>query len=398
MQAFEGVRVLELGQIYNGPYCGLLFAQLGADVIKIEPPGGEPLRFRSHEPVESHEFVMLNSNKRSVVLDLKTDAGRDALLDMVETADVLIENFAPGTIQRLQLSPERLLAHNPRLVVASGKGYGSTGPYAHMSAMDITVQAMSGAASATGEPDGPPTKGGAAFVDFSGGIHLFAAISAALFQRERTGRGQIVEVSMHDTIYPMLASSLGALHNTPERQLPERTGNRHSGMAVAPYNIYPAADGWLAIICIAERHWHGVATTIGRPELIDDPRFRTTKDRAANIDAVDEAVAAFTRTRTRAELARDLQAAAVPCAPVKSIREVDTDEHLIQRGMIQYVEHPGRGRVPVPGCPLRLGDSPVAPLRAAPELGRSTGEILAELRRTAEADGPNEEQRHVVHA
>ena len=186
-QAFDGVRVLELGQIYNGPYCGLLLAQLGADVIKIEPPGGEQLRFRSHQPVESHEFVMLNSNKRSVVLDLKTDAGRQALLDLVETADVLIENFAPGTMERLQLSPERLLEHNPRLVVASGKGYGSTGPYAHMSAMDITVQAMSGSASATGESDGPPTKAGAAFVDFSGGIHLFGAISAALFQRERTG-------------------------------------------------------------------------------------------------------------------------------------------------------------------------------------------------------------------
>ena len=201
-QAFDGVRVLELGQIYNGPYCGLLLAQLGADVIKIEPPGGEQLRFRSHQPVESHEFVMLNSNKRSVVLDLKTDAGRQALLDLVETADVLIENFAPGTMERLQLAAERLLEHNPRLVVACGKGYGSTGPYAHMSAMDITVQAMSGSASATGESDGPPTKAGAAFVDFSGGIHLFGAISAALFQRERTGRGQIVEVSMHDTHLP----------------------------------------------------------------------------------------------------------------------------------------------------------------------------------------------------
>ena len=135
MSAFDGVRVLELGQIYNGPYCGLLLAQLGADVIKIEPPGGEHLRFRSHQPVESHEFVMLNSNKRSVVLDLKTDAGRQALLDLVETADVLIENFAPGTTERLQLHPARLLEHNPRLVVARGKGYGSTGPYAHMSAM-----------------------------------------------------------------------------------------------------------------------------------------------------------------------------------------------------------------------------------------------------------------------
>jgi formyl-CoA transferase len=388
--AFDGIRVLELGQIYNGPYCGLLFAQLGAEVIKIEPPAGEPLRFRSHDPVESHEFVMLNSNKRSMVLDLKTDAGRQALLDLVETADVLIENFAPGTMERLRLSAELLLEHNPRLIVASGKGYGATGPYAHMSAMDITVQAMSGSAAATGEPDGPPTKAGAAFVDFSGGIHLFAAISAALFQRERTGRGQLVEVSMHDTIYPMLASSLGGLHNNPQRELPERTGNRHSGMAVAPYNIYPASDGWLAIICIAERHWRGVTAVLGRPELADDPRFATAKERAVNIDAVDEEVSSYTSSRTRAELARDLQAAGVPCAPVKTLREVDTDEHLIQRGMIRYIDHPGRGRVPVPGCALRLSDSPVGALRAAPPLGEATEQILADLH--------HEERRHAVHA
>jgi crotonobetainyl-CoA:carnitine CoA-transferase CaiB-like acyl-CoA transferase len=388
--AFDGVRVLELGQIYNGPYCGLLLAQLGADVIKIEPPGGEQLRFRSHQPIESHEFVMLNSNKRSVVLDLKTYAGRQALLDLAQTADVLIENFAPGTMDRLLLGPTHLLEHNPRLIVASGKGYGSTGPYAHMSAMDITVQAMSGSAAATGEPDGPPTKAGAAFVDFSGGIHLFGAISAALFQRERTGRGQIVEVSMHDTIYPMLASSLGGLHNHPGRNLPERTGNRHSGMALAPYNIYEASDGWLAIICISERHWRGVATALGRPELIDDPRFRTEKDRVINIDAVDGEVAAVTSTRTRAELVADLQAVGVPCAPVKSVREVDSDEHLIQRGMIRYVDHPNRGRVPVPGCPLRLSDSTVGQLRAAPLLGQSTRDVLAEL--------SDEETEDAVHA
>ena len=156
---------------------------------------------------------------------------------------------------------------------------------------------------------------------------------------------------MHDTVYPMLASSLGGLHNNPDRELPERTGNRHTGMAVAPYNIYDTSDGWLAIICMSERHWRGLATAMGRPELIDDPRFRTAKDRVANIDAVDEEVSSHTRARTRGELVRDLQAAGVPCAPVKSIREVDTDEHLIERGMIRYVEHAARGRVPVPGSP-----------------------------------------------
>jgi formyl-CoA transferase len=161
-------------------------------------------------------------------------------------------------------------------------------------------------------------------------------------------------------------------------------------MAVAPYNIYPASDGWLAIICISERHWHGVATALGRRELIDDPRFRTEKDRVTNIDAVDEEVSSVTTTRTRADLVADLQGAGVPCAPVKSIREVDTDEHLIQRGMIQFVEHPTRGRVPVPGCPLRLSDSPVGPLRAAPALGASTEAIVAKP--------AGEEAEHVLSA
>ena len=157
-------------------------------------------------------------------------------------------------------------------------------------------------------------------------------------------------------------------------------------MALAPYNIYPASDGWLAIICISDRHWRGTAVALGRPELLDDPRFATERDRVANIDVVDDEVSSATRTRTRAELVLDLQAAGVPCAPVRSIREVDTDEHLIERGMIQYVKHAARGVVPVPGCPLRLSDSPVGPLRAAPRLDESRLEIFPE------------EREHVVHA
>jgi crotonobetainyl-CoA:carnitine CoA-transferase CaiB-like acyl-CoA transferase len=189
---------------------------------------------------------MLNSNKRSGVLDLKTDAGRHALLELVANADVLIENFAPDTMERLTLSPARLLEHNPRLIVARGKGYGTIGPYAHMSAMDITVQAMSGGAAATGDPDGPPAKAGAAFVDFSGGIHLFGAITAALYQRERSGRRQLVEVSMHDAVYPMLASSLGGLHKHPDREPPEHTGNRHTPAWPSPptTSTLPATAGW----------------------------------------------------------------------------------------------------------------------------------------------------------
>lgn len=376
MSALEGIRVLELGQIYNGPYCGLLLAQLGADVIKLEPIGGETLRFRSTNETETHEFLMLNSNKRSLALNLKTVEGKDAFRRLVSEVDVVIENFAPGTMARLGLPPESLTALNERLVYASGKGYGSTGPYANMMAMDITVQAMSGAIASTGEPDGPPMKAGPAFVDFSGGIHLYAAIMTALYQREHTGRGQIVEVSMHDTVYPMLASSLGGIHNDPDRALPERTGNRHSGLAVSPYNVYPTSDGWLAIIGITERHFKGVAEAAGRPDLLIDQRFADPKTRARNMAALDEQIADYTSTMTREELFIELQRQGVPCAPVRTVREVDEDPHLLARGMIKYVDHPGRGKVPVPGCPLQLTDSPVGELEVAPRLGSATVEVL----------------------
>ena len=266
--AFDGVRVLELGQIYNGPYCGLLLAQLGADVIKVEPPGGEPLRFRSHLPVETHEFVMLNSNKRSVVLDLKTEDGREALLDLVDTADVLIENFAPGTMDRLQLAPGAAPRAQPASDRRVGQGLRVHGPVradvgdGHHRAGDVG-RARRSPAMPTGHRRSRAPRSSTSPAASTCSARSAPRCSSA----SAPGRGQVVEVSMHDTIYPMLASSLGGLHNDPERELPERTGNRHSGMAVAPYNIYPASDGWLAIICISERHWRGVATGLGRPEL-----------------------------------------------------------------------------------------------------------------------------------
>jgi len=377
--ALEGIRVLELGQIYNGPYCALLLAQLGAEVIKVEPLDGERLRYRSTDSVETHEFLMLNSNKRSIAVNLKSPEGREAIRKLVTEVDVVVENFGPGAMARLDLAPRDLCELNPRLIYASGKGYGSTGPYAHMMAMDITVQAMSGAISSTGLPDGPPMKAGPAFIDFSGGVHLYAAIVTALFQRERTGRGQMVEVSMHDTVYPMLASSLGGIHNNPDRTLPERTGNRHSGLAVSPYNVYPARDGWLAIICISDRHFKGVLACAGREELNDDPRFADQKSRARNMDALDAELEKWTSQLSRDDLAAQLQEHGVPCAPVRTVREVDTDPHLIARGMIRYVEHPAKGRVPVPGSPLQLADSPVGPLALAPVLGSSTDAVLSEL-------------------
>ena len=376
---FQGVKVLDLGQIYNGPYCGLLLALHGADVIKLEPPGGERLRFRSAEMIESHEFMMLNSNKKSIVVDLKNGEGREVFRELVANVDVVIENLGPGAMAKLGLDPLDLVREFPRLIYASGKGYGSEGPYAHMPAMDITVQAMSGVISTTGFPDGPPVKAGPAFVDFLGGIHLFGGISAALYHREKTGKGQFVEVSMHDTVYPTLASPLGALYNDPERSLPERTGNLHSGMAICPYNVYRAKDGWLAIISVAERHFEEVVAAMGQPELAADPRFSDRFARVRHMAELDSLIEEWTGDRGRAELLQVLGARGVPCAPVLSIREVADDPHLRARGMIREVQHPAKGTVRVPASPIRFGASPLGEVRAAPALAEDTDRVLRDV-------------------
>ena len=381
LESFSGLVVLELGHIYNAPYCGLLFAHLGAEVIKVEPPTGERLRTRAPGDSDPHEFVMLNSNKKSVTFDLKASEDKEAFLKLVEKADVVIENYGPGTLARLGISPETMLERNPRVIVASGKGYGSSGPYAEMPAMDLTVQAMSGAISTTGFPDGAPVKAGPAFTDFSGAIHLFGAAMAGLYDREKTGNGQIVEVSMHDTIYPMLTSALSVLHNNPESTLPERTGNQHSGLNMAPYNVYEAADGWIAIICASDKHWLRLIEALGVGEYADDPRFADPVIRAEHMEIVDNIITAATSKFTRDEISERLGVAGVPYAPVKTLREVDEDPHLIERGMIRYVEHPENGRVPVVGNPLRMSAATTqeAHLSPAPKVGENQDEVLGRL-------------------
>ncbi|PRA04781.1 CoA transferase [Arthrobacter sp. MYb229] len=380
MKSFSNLIVLELGHIYNGPYCGLLFAHLGAEVIKVEPLGGERLRTRARGDADPQEFVMLNSNKKSIALDLKSDDGKETFLKLVDRADVLIENYAPNTLERLGLALESLLERNPRLVIASGKGYGTSGPYSKMPAMDLTVQAMSGAIGTTGFADGPPVKTGPAFTDFSGGIHLFGGAMAALFDRTLTGAGQIVEVSMHDTIYPMLTSALSALYNQPGDQLPERTGNQHSGLAIAPYNVYRAADGWLAIICASDHHWTRLAKALGFAEAIEEPRFADPVSRAEHMEEIDALVTGATSKLTRAEISDLLGSAGVPFSPVKTLREVDQDPHLIEREMIRFVDHPENGRVPVVGNPLKMStQQPGAALSVAPKVGQDQAEVLGRL-------------------
>jgi len=374
----DGVLVLDLGQIYNGPYCGLLLGFMGARVLKIEPPEGDVVRRRKRN-VEPYPLVMLNSNKESVVLDFKRPEGKALFLRLVRRADVLVENFAAGVMDRLGLGWEVLRAENPRLVYGVGTGFGLSGPYRDLPAMDLTIQAMSGIMNATGYPDLPPVKAGPAVSDFLAGVHLCAGILGALLHRERTGEGQLVEVAMLEASVMALASALGAFMDG-DGGVPERTGNRHPAMAIAPYNVYPTKDGYVAIFTASERHWHSIARVLGREDLLANPDFASTPSRAARVEEIDAMVEAWTRPRGKDEVMAILNRAHVPCAPVRNAREVVHDPHLAERGVWVDVEHPRRGKTRVPISPIRLhGSAPSAIARPAPLLGQDTDRVLAEL-------------------
>lgn len=377
----DRITVIDLSQIYNGPYATYLLALAGARVIKVEPPGGESLRRRGVVGGAALPFAMLNGNKESIVLDLKSPEGKQALRDLAAGADVLVENFAPGVMDRLGLGWETLHALNPRLIYAASSGFGSTGPYRQYPAMDLTIQAMAGIMHTTGFPDRPPVKAGPAMADFFAGTHLYGGIMTALFERERSGIARRVEVAMQDAVYASLSSSLGMHWATQGEKTapPPRTGNRHGGLAEAPYNVYPTADGHIAIICVGEIHWRSLVTEMGRPELAEDPGFATLAARVARIDAVDELVAAWTGPQTKDALFARLMAAKVPCAPVRTLDEVVNDPNMHARGALEWQDHPTLGRIVVQQSPLRYDGVPPHPITPSRDLGADTERVLAEF-------------------
>lgn len=366
-----GVRVLDLGRVYLGPWAGAMLAHAGAEVIKVEEPTGEPAR-RGGRDAMTLPLAMLNTAKQAITLDLKHPRGRELLLALVEHADVLIENFAPGTMDDLGLGPDVLQRANPRLVYGAATGYGIDGPARDQLAMDVTIQAWTGVMSATGFPDQPPVKAGPAFVDILAGTHLYAGVVTGLFKRERTGRGAIVDVAMVDTVLPALASSLVGLRR---EGVPARTGNRHAGGAITPYDVYPTADGWLAIIVLTDQHWRALAGAMGRPELGEHPDFATNTERAGRAAEVDALVAAWTSSLPRDEVCARLQGAGVPSAAVRELHEVVADEHLRGRGALVTVDTPGLGAVAAPRSPLRFRGTEPVPLTPAPRLGAGNDEV-----------------------
>jgi len=369
----SGVRVLDLGHVFQGPYATFLMAMAGADVIKVEPPRGDMSRRRARDG--DYPFRALNGCKRGIVLNLKTPRGRELLLDLCLKADVLVENFAPDVMPRLGLGVDVVMQVNPRIIYASASGFGRTGPYADKLALDLTIQAMSGLMSTTGEKGGRPLKAGVPVADFMSGAHLYGAIMTALFERERTGYGRALEVSMLEAMFAPLLPSAG--HAYSSTALPERSGNRHIADSYVPFDTFEARDGWVAIVCATDDHWLKLTEAMNRPDLASG-QLRTLRGRIDGIDELTKAIGAWVATLTRAEVSAVCERYRVPAAPLKDVREVLTDPHLRARGFLTD-QKTGAGEVALPNSPMRYEGSPLRALTPPPELGEHTDQVLREL-------------------
>ena len=372
-----GVTVIDLSHVYNGPYATFLMALAGARVIKVEPLDGEHLRSRGELGGAALPFAMLNSNKQPVTLNLKTEEGRTLLREMVARADVLVENFAPGVMDRLGLGAAELQKTNPRLIYASSSGYGKDGPYRDQPAMDLVMQAMCGVMDSTGYLDQPPVKSGAALCDFLAGIHLYAAIATALYERGQTGVGRVVEVSMQDATYMSLASSLGMLY-ARGAEAPSRTGNRHGAMGVSPYNVYRTSDGYVVLNAPGDDHFRAILDVIGAPDLKGHRSFATRVARVEHDVVVDELIGGWTSRLPKAEVVRLMREAKVPCAPVRALTEVVLDDNMHARGSLQWVDHPELGRVVLPHSPLVFEGTSRLPIEPSLPLGAANDRVIGE--------------------
>lgn len=373
----QGYRVIELAQIYAGPYCGLQLAHFGAEVIKIEPLGtGELLRKR---PPAKHGinygFLMLNAGKKSVSLNLKDPRGRDILFRLLADADVLLENYAPGALERLGLGYDDLAARFPRLVFASGKGYGRDSRFARLGAMDFTIQAASGIISMTGYEDRPGVRVTAALIDTSTGMHLAAGILAALLERERTGRGRKVEVAMLDVCMPAINGAIGVVQDGYKVR---RLGNRHS--AACPCNTYPCSDGEIWIYCLTEANWQQLARLMNREDLLSHPEYKDHRSRYKMVEQIDAMVGEWSAAQKRDDLVALLLANDIPCAPVREIDEVAADPELSERHLVRNGTIGDHDDIKVLGSAIKMsglrGDE-IPP--HVPELGEHTAEVLQGL-------------------
>jgi len=379
MGPLDGVRILDLTWVLAGPFASMVLCDLGADVIKVERPGiGDVARYTA--PIvngESCYFFSVNRGKRSVTLDLKSERGRDLFLRLVEKADVVMENFTPGTMERLGLGYATLQERNPRLIYAATSGFGQTGPDRFRPALDVVVQGMGGIMSITGEPDGPPVRPGASLGDITGGLFTAVGVLAALQERGRSGRGQMIDISMLDCQISVLENAFVRYFATGE--VPKPLGTRHP--VATPFQAFPTKDGYLVLALSwgVENQWELYCATIGRHDLIDDPRFDTPALRTEHHDELEPLLIEAMRQKTTAEWLREFDAIGLPCGPLNNIPQAAEQPQVKARGMLVEVEHPVIGKLPLPDTPVKLSRTPGGIRGASPALGEHTEEVLREL-------------------
>ncbi|MBC7897758.1 MAG: CoA transferase [Cytophagaceae bacterium] len=379
----DGVRVLDLTQVMAGPFCTMQLGDLGADVIKVEPPRtGDLSRSMGGTAMQTAgdgnaPFLALNRNKRSIVLDLKSEDDRATCIALVRTVDVLVENFRPGVTRRLGLDYESMSAMNPRLVYASISGFGQTGPYADRPGFDLIAQGMTGIMSVTGEPGGTPMKCGIPIADLSAGLFAVNGILAALLARAHSGRGQYLETSLYES-----ALALSVWETTEywaTGRAPAAMGSAHR--LNAPYQAFRTSDGYINIAALTPAHWASLCTTLGTPGMLADARYRDNAMRLANREVLAREIEAALAPHTTAAWVERLLAAGVPAGPIVDLEEALTDPHAHARQMIEPVEHPVAGRVRTLGFPVKFGATPMRVRRPPPQLGEHSVEIRREAGR-----------------
>ena len=379
MTVLGDIRVLDFTRVLSGPYCTAMLSDLGAEVIKIEGPGGgDPSRsFLPPEVAgESTYFLQLNRNKLSVVLDLATAAGKRAAVELAATVDVVVENFRPGAMQRLGLDYEAVKERNPDVVYCSITGYGSTGPFANRAGLDPVIQAESGLMAMTGEPDGAPMRIGISLVDVSAGMYAAQAVMAALMHRQQTGAGQRVEVSLFDTGVNML-TNFGASYLMTGAE-PERPGN--GNLVAQPSGVYQAADGSMVMTCVGDPAFKRLcADGLGQPELAQDPRFATNPARLANVDALNSALNTILGKQPRDMWIKSFRAIGVPAGEVRTVREALESPEFYHSDLIDEVVHGSAGTLRLLRSPIHMSGTPVQSPSPAPLLGEHTAQVLADV-------------------
>jgi crotonobetainyl-CoA:carnitine CoA-transferase CaiB-like acyl-CoA transferase len=373
-----GVKVLELAQIMAGPTCGMMLADLGADVIKVERiPGGDDTRSMDRPSVrgESASFMAMNRNKRGIALNLKLPAAQEALKRMAARADVVTENYRKGTMEKLGLGYEVLRKVNPGLIYCSISGYGRTGPYADKGGYDLIAQGMSGLMSVTGEPGRPPVKSGGPVCDINAGLLAALGVACAYVHRLKTGEGQLVDTSLFEAGIQQMYWQAAMFFATGES--PGPTGSAH--ILSAPYQAFRAADGWLTIGGANQGNWERLVRVLDAPQLLADPRFASNAERMKHLDALTEVLGEKIRPWKMKPLIAALDAAGVPCGPINSIADVAADPQALAREMVVELEHPRAGRTRALGLPVKLSRTPGKVSRPAPTFGQHTREVLVEF-------------------